>query len=55
VALPGKEEGTWRLFDRERGVYIVAIGNERRSLKLKPGVGLQQVNGEQNVVYQEVR
>jgi hypothetical protein len=55
VTLPGKEEGTWRLFDRERGVYIVTIGNERRSLKLKPGVGLEQVSGEQNVVYQEVR
>jgi hypothetical protein len=55
VALPGKEEGTWRLFDRERGVYIVTIGNERRSLKLKPGVGLEQVGVDQNVVYQEVR
>ena len=55
VALPGKEEGTWRLFDRERSVYIVTIGNQRRSLKLKPGVGLEQVSSEQNVVYQEVR
>jgi len=55
VALPGKEAGTWRLFDRERGVYIVTIGNERRSLKLKPGVGLEPVSGEQNVVYEEVR
>ncbi len=55
VALPGKQEGTWRLFDRERGVYIVTIGNERRSLKLKPGVGLEQVSDELNVVYQEVR
>jgi len=55
VGLPGKEEGTWRLFDRERGVYIVTIGNERRSLKLKPGVGLEPLSGEQNVVYQEVR
>jgi hypothetical protein len=55
VALPGKEEGTWRLFDRERSVYVVTIGNERRSLKLKPGVGLEQVGVEQNVVYQEVR
>ena len=55
VALPGKEEGTWRLFDRERSVYIITVGNERRSLKLKPGVGLEQVSDEQNVVYQEVR
>jgi hypothetical protein len=55
MALPGKEEGTWRLFDRERGVYVVTIANERRSLKLKPGVGLEQVGGGQDVVYQEVR
>jgi hypothetical protein len=55
VALPGKEEGTWRLFDRERSVYIITVGNQRRSLKLKPGVGLGQVNDELNVVYQEVR
>jgi hypothetical protein len=55
MALPGKEQGTWRLFDRERAVYIVTIGNERRSLKLKPGVGLEQVSDELNVVYQEVR
>jgi hypothetical protein len=55
VALPGKEEGTWRLFDRERSVYIITVGNQRRSLKLKPGVGLEQVNDELNVVYQEVR
>lgn len=55
VALPGKQEGNWRLFDRARGVYIVTIGNERRSLKLKPGVGLEQVSDEGNVVYQEVR
>jgi hypothetical protein len=55
VVLPGKEEGTWRLFDRERRVYIVTVGNERRSLKLKPGIGLEQVSDEGNVVYQEVR
>lgn len=55
VAIPGKEQGTWRLFDRERSVYIVTVGNERRSLKLMPGVGLGQVGDELNVVYQEVR
>jgi hypothetical protein len=55
VALPGKQEGTWRLFDGERSVYVITVGNERRSLKLKPGVGLEQVSDETNVVYQEVR
>jgi hypothetical protein len=55
VALPGQEQGTWRLFDRERSVYIITVGNQRKSLKLKPGVGLEQVNDELNVVYQEVR
>jgi len=55
MTLAGKEEGTWRLFDRERSVYIVTVGNERRSLKLKPGVGLEQVSDDRNVVYQEVR
>jgi hypothetical protein len=55
VTLPGGEKGTWRLFDRERGVYVIVIGNQRQSLKLKPGVGLVQVQDDRMVVYQEVR
>lgn len=55
VALPSGENGSWRLFDRERQVYVIVIGNQRQSLKWKPGIGLVQVQDEQIVVYQEVR
>lgn len=55
VALRGKEDGTWRLFDRDRSVYVVMVAGQRQSLKLKPGVGLVQISDEQIVVYQEVR
>jgi hypothetical protein len=55
VALSGGERGTWRLFDRERRVYVIVTGNNRQSLKLKPGVGLVKAQDDQLVVYQEVR
>ena len=44
VVLPGGDRGTWRLFDAERGVYVIAAGGHRQSLKLKPGVGLVNVS-----------
>lgn len=55
VALSGGERGSWRLFDRERRVYVIVIANQRQSLKLKPGVGLVKAQDDQLVVYQEVR
>ena len=55
IALPNGKRGTWRLFDRERSVYVIVIGDQRQSVKLKPGVGLVQAQDDQMVVYQEVR
>lgn len=55
VSLPQGDRGSWRLFDRERGVYVMVVANGRQSLKLKPGVGLVEIPDEQVVIYQEVR
>jgi hypothetical protein len=55
IALPGGERGSWRLFDRERRVYVIVIGNQRQSVKWRSGIGLVQVQDDQMVVYQEVR
>jgi hypothetical protein len=55
VALSAGERGSWRLFDRERRVYVIVIANQRQSLKLKPGIGLVKAQDDQLVVYQEVR
>lgn len=55
IELSGGQRGSWRLFDRERRVYVIVIANQRQSLKLKPGIGLVKAHDDQLVVYQEVR
>lgn len=55
LALPGGERGTWRLFDSDRGIYVLVIGNQRQSLKFKPGVGLVGIDGNEITAYKEVR
>jgi len=55
VALANGDRGAWRLFDPARSVYVIVIGNQRQSVKLKPGVGLVRVQEDGMVEYQEVR
>jgi hypothetical protein len=55
IALPGGDRGSWRLFDQARSVYVIVIGNQRQSVKWKPGVGLVRVQEDGMVEYQEVR
>ncbi|WP_180541904.1 hypothetical protein, partial [Nevskia soli] len=55
IALPGGDRGTWKLFDQDRGIYVLVIGNQRQSLKFKPGVGLVSIDGNQLTAYKEVR
>ncbi len=55
IALPGGDRGTWKLFDQDKGIYVLVIGSERQSLKFKPGVGLVAIDGNQLTAYKEVR
>lgn len=55
ISLPGGDRGTWRLFDRDRGIYVIVIGDQRQSLKFKPGVGLVGIDGNEITAYKEVR
>jgi hypothetical protein len=55
IALGNGGRGSWRLFDPARSVYVIVIGNQRQSLKWKPGVGLVRVQEDGMVEYQEVR
>jgi hypothetical protein len=46
--------GTWRLFDAERRVYVVMIGNRRFSVKLMPGQGLVDPANPSSITFREV-
>lgn len=37
--------GTWKLFDQQTGTFVVTIAGQRLSLKLDPGRGLIDANG----------
>ena len=47
--------GTWRLFDADRRVYVVTIGNRRFSVKLMPGQGLVDPGDPSAITFREVR
>ncbi len=48
------ESGTWKLFDKDSGTYVIDIsGQDRHSLQLKPGRGL--CDNDSSIVFQQLR
>lgn len=47
--------GTWKVFDKESRIYVVALGRIRYSLQYRPGYGLVRPKDPNMIEFQELR